>query len=249
MKLVALALIGMVAAGPALSEARPFTENFNRLSSKNWTVADWAAPGENRNHQGVFDPANVDVINGMLRIRLTQARDARGRYTSSGGEVVSTREFGYGVYEFRMRASSTAERPTAPGEAVRGSVSAAFLFEDRVNTEIDIEFEGNERRNVTHMLSWVNSNYRDNQHTQRALPGPAPYEQFYTYRIVWQPGMITYYRDGEIVAQHRDVVPSNPSPFIFNHWGSNNEWWGGWATTDEVRYLYVDWFKYRPFKE
>ena len=246
MKLTVVALL--LSTSTALADTA-FTENFDRVREQHWTVSTWQAPGgEPRNHTGVFERDNVQIVDGVLQLRLEQTRDERGYYTSSGAEIVSTRNFGYGVYEFRMRSSSTAQRPTQSGEAVSGAVSAAFLYESNVNMEIDIEFESS-NPTATHFLSWRNSNHRDNQHTELHLPGTEPHNQFYTYRIVWQPGMVTYYRDGAIVAQHRDVVPENPGPFMFSHWGSNSEWWGGWASPDVVRYVYVDYFTYRPFTE
>lgn len=248
MKLTALSLALTVAASAAFATnpETPFRDNFNRLNERNWTVSTWEAPGQARNHSGTFARDNVEIVDGMLRLRLTQERDARGRYTSSGGEVVSNRTFGYGVYEFRMRASSTAEEAGELATVVPGSVSAAFLYERSVNTEIDIEFSAHSPR-TTHLLSWKNANYRDNEHTEVDLPGNSPHNQFHNYKIVWQPGMITFYRDNVKIAQHKKVVPQYAGPFIFNHWGSNNQWWGGWATPDETRYVYIDWFRYQPF--
>jgi len=249
MKLVALslALAALATSVFATSPEMPFSDNFDRLDERVWTVSTWVAPnGGGDNHSGIFDYDNVEIINGMLRLRLTQTRDVRGNYTSSGSEIVSNRTFGYGVYEFRMRASSTATHAYQEAKSVSGSVSAAFIYEHNVKTEIDVEFEATSPQ-TTHLLSWRSSNYRDNEHTERVLPGKLSYQQFYTYKIVWQPGVVTFYRNNERIAQHRNVVPSLAGPFIFNHWGSNNQWWGGWATPDVDRYVYIDWFRYRPF--
>lgn len=241
-----LLVIMMFIAGPAVAES--FRDNFNRLDARNWTVSIWQAPGGTGNHHGVFDADHVDIVDGYLRLRVDQTRDSNGLFRSFGGEIQSNRVFGYGVYEFRMRAASTSPTPYGAGQAVNGSVSASFVYADNAVTEIDIEFESNERSNKTHLLSWIGEN-RNNQHTEIALPGPAPYEQFYTYHFVWQPGMVTFYRDGEIIAQHRNIVPELPGRMIFNHWGSHNQWWGGWSTQDVPRYVYIDYFQYTPLEQ
>jgi beta-glucanase (GH16 family) len=227
------------------AHADAFRDDFNRLNERHWTVSQWQAPGGTGNHHGVFDDDHVDIVNGYLRLRVDQTRGADGLFRSFGGEIQSNREFGYGVYEFRMRAASTSPTPHGAGHAITGSVSASFVYAQNAVTEIDIEFESHERSHKTHFLTWIGE-HRDNQHTQLALPGPSPYEQFYTYHFVWQPGMVTFYRDGEIVAQHRNVVPSQPGRMIFNHWGSHNQWWGGWSTQDVPRYVYIDYFQFTP---
>lgn len=239
-----VALLGMSATANATS----FKDNFNKLSERNWTISEWEAPGKTPNHTGNFSRDNVTIVDGYLRLQLSQSRDARGKYTSSGGEISTVQNFGYGDYEFRMRAGTTSLTPNGPGKVVRGAVSAAFVYAPNAITEIDIEFESNERRNATHVLSWIGQNYkRDKEHTQLMLPGPGPADRFYTYRIEWRPGMITYFRDGKQIARHTKKIPSTSGKMLFNHWGSHNEWWGGWASPGETRYAYVDYFEFTPF--
>lgn len=77
--------------------------------------------------------------------------------------------------------------------------------------------------------------------------GPV-HDGFHIYKFVWEPGLVTFYRDDVEIAQHRNRVPSNPAPMFFNHWGTYNSWWGGIATPNTIRYMYVDWFRYTPLQ-
>lgn len=241
------AVVGVLSLLAGDAAAKSFKDNFTRLNTRNWTVSSWQGPGQTNKHEGVFDADNVSIVKGHLRLKLDQVKLANGKIQSVGSEIVSNREFGYGVYEFRMKASSTAELPDQSGSAISGSVSAAFVYAPNATTEIDVEFEGNERKGLTHFITWVDENRR-NQHSKKRLPGPEPYERFYTYKIIWQPGMVTFYRDGELISQHRSIVPKNPGKMIFNHWGTHLNWWGGWATENTPRYMFVDYFKFTPIK-
>jgi len=234
---------GLMGLFPMSDES--FVENFDSLNQDMWIIADWRAPGNTGNHAGDFYPGNIDIIDGYLRIRVDQERNAAGMFISSGGEIYTHQQFGYGTYEFRMRASTTSPTPYGEGEAVSGAVSASFVYAPGAVTEIDIEFESGERSDKTHLLSWQGEN-RDNQHSELSLDGPAPHEQFYTYQFVWEPGVVSFFRDGVLIGQHHQVVPSELGHMVFNHWGTHSQWWGGWSTQDVPRYMYVDYFQFTP---
>jgi beta-glucanase (GH16 family) len=225
-----------------------FEDDFSFINSYDWTVVESRGPGQTDNHRGTFAESNATVVDGYLRLELNQAKTADGEFVSTGAELMTIREFGYGTYEFRMRASTTSDTPTGAGEAVSGSVSAAFVYAEDATTEIDVEFEGNENHAATHLLSWIGES-RDNQHTQLALGGVPPHDQFYVYKFVWLADSVTFYRDGVQIARHETIVPATAGKMIFNHWGTHSKWWGGWATPETPRYAYVDWFRFTPLEE
>ncbi|HET7712311.1 MAG TPA: hypothetical protein VFL80_10320 [Thermoanaerobaculia bacterium] len=45
---------------------------------------------------------------------------------------------------------------------------------------------------------------------------------------------------------HTGAVPQDPAYVIMNHWGTHNQSFGGPATPNVARYLYVDWFQFTP---
>ena len=230
-------------SGPLFDDGPGFKEEFNRIDSSKWTVSSWQAPGAQRNHSGTFSSDNAQIVDGYLQLRLDQTKEGNS-YVSSGAEIASKEIFGYGTYEYRMRASTTSPTPNGEGQAVSGSVTSAFIYSENSVTEIDVEFESNENRNSTHFLSWKGENTK--QHTTTQLPGPIAHDEFYLYKIIWLEDSITYYRNDVLVAQHVRVVPSTFGSVMFNHWGAHLNWWGGWATPDVTRYAYIDYFRYTP---
>ena len=107
--------------------ASTFTDNFANLN--NWIVSNWGAPGG-----GQFKPDHVDTSTGMLRLIVTQDGTTAG---SVGGEVQSRQSFGYGRYDFVVRASSTSATPDGTGSSVSGQITGCFNFINDSETEID----------------------------------------------------------------------------------------------------------------
>jgi beta-glucanase (GH16 family) len=95
-----------------------------------------------------------------------------------------------------------------------------------------------------------------NQNLDPSAHGPNParrhpdgrdsHTDFHKYAFIWSPGKIEFYRDDILVATHTKVVPSEPAPFLFNHWGTNNVNWGGLATPGVERSMWVKSFKFTP---
>ena len=133
---------------------------------------------------------------------------------SHGGEVATKQKFGYGKYEFVVKASADAS-----GKPVSGSIGEA-------------------------RIAAVAGDTNPNQTTPVA--GIQPHTGFHKYGFVWSPGKIEFYRDDVLVATHTKVVPSEPAPFLFNHWGTNNTDWGGLATPDVERVMIVKSFSFTP---
>lgn len=228
-------------------------DDFNSLNTSFWNVPDRTAlEGSIRqDHLGYFKKNNVWVKNGYLILRLTQRHgkvDANENgIISSGAELESKKKFGYGTYEWRMRLSSTSEDPTKPGKTVPGQISAGFNFVNNSQTEIDFEVEG-QYPNQLEMTTWKNPDTSgfpttdDRIFTFKQIPNLS--SQFHTFTFIWKPDVITYFLDGKLVATHKEHVPTTSANFMINHWGTDNEDFGGLATPGATRYMIVDWVKY-----
>lgn len=108
-------------------DAPSFFDDFSQghLDTSKWIPSDWAAPGG-----GHFSPGQLSFDQGMLRIRLTQSLQPDGSIVSLGGELQSRQKFGFGIYQWVMRASSTSSRPDTHGSVVSGQISSGFLFQN-----------------------------------------------------------------------------------------------------------------------
>jgi beta-glucanase (GH16 family) len=145
-----------------------------------------------------------------------------------------------------MRASSTSATSDGSGSPVSGSVTGFFNYAPAYITEIDFEMEGcSERSPITQLTSWVNENL-PNEHTNVSASGLAPEQGFFTYKFVWMPGKIEFYRDNVLIGTHTKVVPTDPAAVMLNHWGTNNQDWGGVGSPGITRYMWVKSFKYTP---
>jgi len=230
-----------------------FKEDFSEgLDPRRWSISAWVAPHNGPKNQAEFKAANVKIVGGLLQLKLTQSMDIDGTIHSYGAEIKTVAKFGYGTYEFEMKASGTEENPYGnAGKPVSGSITGACLFADDSETEIDIEYEGDpDRAYLTQSSTWTSEKTVEQKKIR--IPNVYAYwpqQRFQKYKFVWMPGKVTFYRDGELISTHTKVVPSKPAQFIFNHWGTNSRDWGGLASPDKIRYMYVKSFSFRPLDE
>ena len=253
--------------------AQGWEDQFNRATVANpekgrveprWVVASGSAPGnDGSKNVGAYRPEHVGIYqdpvgNGYLTLLLTQTQDPPGQdpVISEGALIYTKDQYGYGIYEWNMRMSSTATSPTSGGDPKSGSVSAGFVYVNNSETEIDFEFTGN-LPNILYMVNWNNADPSTNpvsaeqKSTTRTIPGLST--EFKTYKFIWEQGRITFCvgnRDGtsEPPVVHEINVPSAPAHFMINHWGTNSAEGGfaGPATLVTPRYFYVDWVRYTP---
>ncbi len=222
-----------------------FSDNFSTgaLDASKWLASNGLAPGTISGlNYGSFVPGNVDLSKGMLCLKLQQQQGSSG-VMSVGGELQSLTTYGYGTYEWVMRASSTSSTPTGAGAVVSGQISAGFSFVNNSQTEIDFEIEGQNPGTVW-MTNWISTSQK--QYSSVFLASPDA--NFHHYRFVWVPGKIDYYIDGKLVSTHTSNIPSAPSYIMINHWGTNSTGWGGHATVGVQRYLWVSSFTYTPYQ-
>lgn len=225
----------------AIVDALPtFHDDFSagRLDTSKWIPSNWNAPGAIAGvHKGVFSPNALDFSEGMLRIKVTQTKDAAGVVQSIGGELQSKQKFGFGSFEWIMRASATAS-----GAAVSGQISSGFIFQqDNGYTEIDCpEIQGQ----APDTLSW--SSYVDDHTERNVMTGfTRPEAGFHSYRTEWRSNRVDFYVDDELQTWlSGGALPQNPAFAMINHWGTNSTGWGGMATVGVDRFMYVKRFSF-----
>jgi len=183
----------------------------------------------------------------MLRIEVTQQKSGT-EIQSFGGAVISKRLFGFGTYEFVIRMSSTASRPYASGGTVTGAVSSGFLYLKNSETEIDLEFLGDE--NSIWITSWRNPDPTrpptSADKKSDKVPNHFLATRFRTYKLVWSATEVNVFIDGTRVAHQTTHVPQSPAHIILQHRGTNSDKWGGVATIGTPRYFYVKSVRFTP---
>lgn len=248
-----LVVIFLAQGAPRVSSRPTFFDDFRsgQLDAGKWKVSNWHAPGTIAGRdQGIFSPAALDFSQGMLRISVTQTLGPEGVVVSTGGEIQSRETFGYGTYEFVMRLASTSPTSDGAGRVVSGSDSGAFTFINNSESEIDIEFLGNTPDSLW-LTNWVNSpdnvkGVKPTRYQQEKVRATGLADGFHEYTIAWTPGKVVWRIDGRVVGTHTRNVPSAPAHIMISHWGTNNERWGGLATLDALRYLYVRKVRFTP---
>src|SRR6059058_6333715 len=148
----------------------------------------------------------------MLCLKLQQQQGNSG-VMSVGGQLQSLTTYGYGTYEWVMRASSTSSTPAGAGAVVSGQISAGFNFVNNSQTEIDFEIEG-QHPDTVWMTNWISTSKK--QYSSVFLASPEA--GFHHYKFVWVPGKIDYYIDGVLVSTHTSNLPSAPAYIMMNHW-------------------------------
>jgi endo-1,3-1,4-beta-glycanase ExoK len=228
---------GAAASAPAFSD----TFSAGKLDTTKWFIDTGRAPGNiDGVNQGTLSSDHVDLSTGMLRLTLNQSVSG-ALATSVGAEIRSRQRFGYGTYAWVGRAASTSATPKGEGAPVSGTVTDYFNFINHSESEIDFEYEGQ----YPGKLQMTNySTVANHQTTSAEVPGAE--NSFHEYKFVWRPGKIEFYVDGTLVSTHTEHIPAAPAAVLINLWGTNSRSFGGTATADVPRYLYVSSFSYTP---
>jgi beta-glucanase (GH16 family) len=187
---------------------------------------------------GSFRPSQIDMSQTVLRMAVTQDGTTAG---SVGAELELNQQFGYGTYEWVMRAASTSPTSTGVGVAKSGQISSTFQYSggNPVPTEIDApEIEG-QFPNTVEYTTFVNGVRADFSSTTLANPEAG----FHAYKYIWGPGYINFYIDNVPTFTSITNVPTQPAFPIANLWGTNSTSFGGVATVG-TRYMYISSFKY-----
>jgi hypothetical protein len=232
-------LSSLIYPAPAKAQTPTFSDTFSqgKLDTSKWTVMDYASPGR----YGQYTADTLDFSQGMLRIKVQK---------TNGGGIYSKELFGYGTFTFVMRMSTTSATPDGAGKTLSGAVSSGFIYLTKSETEVDLEFLGNE--NAIHITTWHNAQaaFREPQASDRttnSVKNKFLGTQFREYRLVWTPKMVQVYIDGVLVTSHRSSVPSAPAHIILQHRAVDTNTWGGTATKDD-KYFFVKSVTYTPME-
>lgn len=238
----------------APSQGAPaFFDRFDagELDTSKWDIARYKSPDSKPGiNAGYYTPATLDFSSGMLRIAVDQTETNDGVH-SSGGAIISKGRFGYGTYEFVMRMTSPSPSPGGQGNAKTGAVSSGFLYRTNSETEIDLEFVGDQ--NAMWVTSWDNPSPSQpptrNMKQSERLPNGDLATGFHTYTLVWESARIRVFIDGAIATTLTRRIPSAPAHIILQHRGTNSDKWGGVAAIGVTRYAYFRSVKFTPMAE
>ncbi len=225
-----------------------FQDTFNEgvLDTSKWVVSNY----ENNNYAGggsnvTFSPGNIDLSGGNLRMELTQPTAG----TSTGAEITTKLSFGYGTYEFSMRAGSTSPTSSGTGTTESGQISSTFIIHNPPPsyasiTEIDApEIEGLSARNDwIEWTVWKNSAATDPTPEYNVVTNPE--DGFHRYKFVWSASSIKFYIDGVLKSTCTSGIPTVAAVIDVNFYGTNDTQWGGLATVGVTRYMYVNSVKF-----
>ena len=148
--------------------------------------------------RGRLRPNNVNLIDD----KLVLSSPANSYH---GAEVRTKERYGYGVY------SATIKSDYAPG-----SFTAFFLYQDvkSENDEIDIEIHNDGSRQIDFVT------FKDGVKTNKVSQTLDfdPVEDYYRYTIDYQPGLINFYVEDELLASFEDDLPDAEMKLMVNHW-------------------------------
>jgi hypothetical protein len=161
-----------------------------------------------------------------------------------GGQIHTNEAYLYGRFEVSMRSVG-----------VSGVVSSFFLYNLDVgcnwpeeNNEIDIEMTGDDH-DVLFTTHYPGPWY----YTDTYSPPQSPHEALHDYAIEWEPGVVRWFMDGQLVnVQDQSFVQGliHPMRIIMNLWAAEVEdWVGPWDPASmplQSDYDYVRYYAYTP---
>jgi beta-glucanase (GH16 family) len=230
-----------------------FSDDFKGgiLDTSKWNVATYRSPDSKPGiNIGQYSQDAIDFTQGMLRITVQQ-REVDGVVQSTGGAIISKERFGFGTYKFEMRMSSTSPTPEGDGKALTGAISSGFVYRHKSESEIDLEFLGNE--NAIWISSWRNSNPSADptwfDKISDKVFDDSLATRFRHYKLIWTPQAVDVYIDGTQVAHQTEHIPQTPAHIILQHRGTNRNKWGGVATVGVDRYFFVRSVNFTPLRD
>lgn len=167
-----------------------------------------------------LEKENVFSQDGFLHMKLSKDK-------IDGGEIQSVEEYGYGVYEIRMKLPS-----------VESAITGFFMYvEPDFNYEIDMELF-NDSSGTLLLTTYANG---DVSNAEEYILGFDPTADFHTYRFEYSENQIDYYVDQELVQTFNQGIPKKNMRLMVNCWYPT---WRGLNPTVEDQELLVDWIKY-----
>ena len=209
-----ITLAAALSAQSAQAQGTSFRDDFDSFDSSRWIKS-----GHVLGHTD-FDPDNVTVDNGYLRLRVPAG-------TTGGAEIESRDYYGYGSFRARMK---LADAPS--------SITGFFLYSGTDPfSEIDIEAYNDGTGNVDFVT------YEDGQRTNYVSKDFRfdPSADFHNYRIDYNPGSVQFYIDGNLRQTWTEGVPSSSMKLLVNTWFPT--WLSGQAP-DSGTATRIDWISY-----
>jgi hypothetical protein len=243
------AALSLFNPAPAISQTPAFSDDFStgKLDTSKWNVMTYASPGSKPGvNDGKYSADMLDFSTGMLRIGIKQEKGPNG-VVSTGGGIYSKERFGYGTYVFVMRQTTTSPTPDGAGKTITGAVSSGFIYFNKSETEVDLEFLGNE--NAIHITTWKNPTPTQEPrecNVTNKVNNKFLGTQFRTMTLVWNPTEVKVWIDKTLVVTHKTHVPSTPAHIILQHRGVNDNNWGGAASVGVNRYFFVKSVTFTP---
>jgi beta-glucanase (GH16 family) len=186
---------------------------------------------------------NLTVRDGALNIRVARepvSWDPKVKYTT--GVINSAQRFSqrYGFFEVRLR---------SPASDARGTDASFFLFAEanRWPPEIDVcEIPGSgeaRRALLNHHFVDANGKRGDAQKYVVLPEGKTFHDAYRTFAVLWEPGLIVWYVDGQERHRRTEYVPDEPMVLfatveIQGSWCGDPER-GAWPQRYQVDYIRV----------
>jgi beta-glucanase (GH16 family) len=220
-------------------------ENFDARDAafdERWDIGTHTFEG----NEAQFTEENIVVEDGMLKLKLRAEPAGQRQY--SGAELRTDNQDGfirYGRFETRMK--------PARGSGV---ISSLFTYRYDPWQEIDIEFKGRDTESMQANIFYNPGPEGSGRNAPFEVPPfpqdiPLPYdaaEEFHVYAFEWEPGVVRWYVDGEMVMESRDAarVPELPQQLMMNLWITDRSWAGpldASALPTESQYDWVRFYK------
>lgn len=212
---VAAACASALPASAQQASGKSFVDYFDKINRGFWYVSDGWNNGAHQNC--TWSKNNVKVENGALQLSFADGKSKDRNY--SCGEIQTTKRYGYGTYEARIKAGTGS-----------GLNSAFFTYigpaDKQKHDEIDFEVLGKNTGEVQ-----VNQYVQAKGGNEKLVPvGSKADEGFNDYAFIWEKDRLRYYLNGKLVQDVTDPskIPSTPQKIFFSLWGSDtlSNWMG-----------------------
>ncbi len=212
---VAAACVCAMPASAQQASGKSFVDDFDAIKRGFWYISDGWNNGDHQNC--TWSKGQVKVENGALQLSFADGKSKDRNYLC--GEIQTTKRYGYGSYEARIKASTGS-----------GLNSAFFTYigpaDKQKHDEIDFEVLGKNTGEVQ-----VNQYVQAKGGNEKLVPvGSKADEGFNDYAFIWEKDRLRYYLNGKLVQDVTDPskIPSNPQKIFFSLWGSDtlSNWMG-----------------------
>ena len=202
------------------------------LQVSDYFVQDTSADMTNQipyNHR--FDPVNVAVSNGALRLKVPGSQRVRGPSPDDDeGTPISCAE----IVTSECKIKYASVRTRAMFSRVPGTCQGLFYYKND-KQECDIEFlsdpksESNDGEHYPIPIWYsnqANTTGKEPTHVSLVAPGDPmvdPTADFHEHRIDWTPNYTEFFFDGHSRAKFTENVPQQPGSWVWNNWANGDK--------------------------